>query len=173
MNRRQPIRPAVRRPRARGIAIWEMMVALALLATFAAVSVQLIRSSLRVPHRAAEAGELAGRFDAALGQLRRDVWGATAVKREGQDGRTIRIEHDGVPPIGWAITDDGALLRTGGAMAAPAAMERQEWAGVGRGMKFDADGSVLLLVEPPGRATDGRRIPLVNPLQASRGRTPS
>src|SRR5688500_17847103 len=57
-----------------GFILFEMMVTIALLATFALVSTQLLQRSLTVAHDANRVAGLASTFDTALGQMRRDVW---------------------------------------------------------------------------------------------------
>ena len=140
------------------------MLALSLLSAFALVAMKLVSTSLRVSHEAGNASNMTLRFDGALDQLRRDVWGAAKI--ETPDGQTLRVEtaSDG-GPITWSVADDGTLART----AASAENSRQEWSGVARGVTFESDGKVVLLVEPSGPGGDRRRIPVASQVALAKG----
>ena len=150
-----------------GFTLFEVMLALTMLSTFGLVAMKLVSTSLRVSHDAGNASNLTLRFDGALDQIRRDVWGATKI--ETPDALTLRVETgaaEGVS-ITWSVADDGSLVRAVGA----ADDSRQEWSGVARGITFEADGPVLLLVEPPGPGGDRRRVPLASQVALARGGT--
>jgi hypothetical protein len=142
------------------------MTAIILLAAFRVVGTQVLRIGLRAPREGGDAAAMQARFDAAVGQLRRDVWGSS--KFEVIDLQTVRIERPERPAVTWSVTDEGALARTL-ATAPPVGEEsddaaRREWAGVARGVTFVAAGPVLSLVEPSGHAGEGRRVPRVSQL---------
>ena len=149
--------------RQRGIMIYEMMLALSLLSTFAVGATYLFRSSLRVTAHADESVERASRFDDAIGQLRRDVWGAA--KFEASDARMVRIERAGEPPITWSIDKAGTLIRASGADS-----DRREWRGVAEGVSFETRDAILVLVEPPdARGGEGRRLPFASQVILAKG----
>jgi type II secretory pathway component PulJ len=152
------IRPIARR----GFVLWEVLIALALLMIFFAATTHLLRASMQIPYRANQADALASRFDVALTTLRADVWGASAVTAEGADGHAIRIERADGPAVTWKIGDDGAFKRSS------AQQQGQDWADVAKGLKFEVEGPLVLLVEPPDAHGDGRRIPLMRALHLSK-----
>jgi hypothetical protein len=151
--------------------LWDVLIALGLIALFLTVTTKILHASMRIPYRANELETLATRFDGAVEQLRRDTWNSTALAAVGQDGRSVRIDRGGGGgggddgPITWAIDDAGALSRTD--------KEKQSWPGVAKGMTFQVDGSVLILVEPPDAHGDGRRIPMTSALSFARQGRPS
>ena len=154
-----------RRVRRRGIMLVEVLSAIILLAAFMIVSTQVLRTSLRAPQAGGDAAAGQARFDAALAQLRRDVWGAG--KFEVIDPQTLRVERPGRPVVSWSVVEDGSLVRT--LAQADAAGEqsepmRREWPGIAKGVTFEAAGLVLTLVEPAGPSGDARRVPLVSQL---------
>lgn len=151
--------------RPRGLLLYELMLGLTILATFAAVATYVMRSSLRVARRADEAVERGSRFDAATEQLRRDVWGASVLATP--DPRTVRIERAGGPPITWTLGDAGTLVRTADGEPTP-----REWAGVVEGVSFEAAGPMLVLIEPPDfRGAPGRRVPFASQVALAKGGT--
>ena len=154
--------------RPRGLLLYELMLGLTLLATFAAAATYVMRSSLRVAQRADQAVERGERFDAATAQLRRDVWNAAAVRTP--DPRTVRIEPVDGPPITWSVGTGGALTRTVGEND-PAS---REWSGIVDGVSFEArESGTLLLIEPPDfRGGTGRRMPFVSQVAVVREITP-
>ena len=151
-----------RPPRNRGLMIYEVMLGLSLLATFAAGATFLMRSSLRVSERADGAMERAARFDAATEQLRRDVWGAAKV--ETPDARTIKIEREGEPPITWTVGDAATLSREAEGVAL------RDWRDVADGVSFEASGAALVLIEPAdARGNPGRRVPFTSQVMLAAG----
>lgn len=147
----------------RGIMMYEMMLTLTLLATFAIGATYLFRSSLRVARHADESVERASRFDNAAEQLRRDVWGAA--KFDVVDAKTVRIERTGESPITWSIGESGTLVRASNVEA-----ERREWRGVADGASFEQEDSLLVLVEPSdSRGGEGRRVPFTSQIAIAKG----
>jgi hypothetical protein len=156
----------IRVRRRRGVVLWDILIALGLLALFLTVTTKILHSAMRIPYRANELETLATRFDGAVAQLRRDAWNSTTLAAVGQDGKSVRIERGGGDaPVTWAIDDAGTISRTG--------KETQTWPDVAKGMTFQIDGPVLILVEPPDGRGDGRRIPLASAMLLSRQGRPS
>jgi type II secretory pathway pseudopilin PulG len=151
--------------RPRGLLLYELMLGLTMMATFAAAATYVLRSSLRVAQRADQAVERGWRFDAATTQLRSDVWNASAVSTP--DARTVRIERFGEPPVAWTVGDGGTLTRAVG----DADPEPREWAATAEGVSFESSGpATLLLVEPPDfRGGTGRRVPFVSQVALANG----
>jgi hypothetical protein len=146
--------------------LWDVLIALGLLAVFLTTTTQILRATMRLPYRANELETLATRFDGVVEQLRRDVWSSTAIAAVGEDGRSVRIERGaGEPAATWSIDEAGAVTRT--------ESESQGWPGVAKGVTFQIDGAVLVLVEPPDTGGEGRRIPLVSAVSLARQRRPS
>jgi type II secretory pathway component PulJ len=147
--------------------LWDVLIALGLLAVFLTVTTKILQATMRIPHRANELETLATRFDGVVEQLRRDAWNSTAVSAVDQDGKSVRIERagDGEPSVTWAIDDAGTVSRT--------EKDTQTWPGVAKGMTFQIDGPVLILVEPPDDRGEGRRIPLASAVSLARQGRPS
>jgi hypothetical protein len=125
-----------------------LMVVLVLLGVFALVAVRLTSTALRVHGEAGRVQTEARLSDAALGQLRRDVWGAREVTLAGT--QSVRIDADGGPQVVWGVDAAGTLWRAerGPAEAPvvtgegpPASAPR--WRDVGRRMSFAWDGVAL------------------------------
>jgi hypothetical protein len=141
----------------------EMMLAIILFGVFMLVAVQVLRTSLRASHAADEAAAAGLRFDGAVGQLRRDLWGASKVEAVGAKG--VRLERPGQSAVTWSVSDDGSLVRT--LAQAPAAddetdAERREWPGVAKHVQFQVNGAVVSLVESDAPGSGGRRVSLVS-----------
>lgn len=152
--------------RRRGVMLWDMLIALGLIAVFLTVTTKILLATMRIPYRANQLETLAARFDGVVGQLRRDAWNSTALAAVGQGGKSVRIERGGgEAPVTWAIDDGGTISRT--------EKETQRWADVAKGMTFQVDGPVLILVEPADSRGDGRRIPLVSAVSLARQGRPS
>jgi hypothetical protein len=165
MNRRNR---KLRVPRRRGVMLWDVLIALGLIAVFLTVTTKILHATMRIPYRATELETLATRFDGAVEQLRRDVWNSTALVAIGQDGRSVRIERGGgEASVTWAIDDTGAVSRT------ESGQEKQSWPGVAKGVTFQLDGPLLVLIEPPDDRGEGRRIPLVSAVSIARQGRPS
>ena len=148
--------------RNRGLMIYEVMLGLSMLATFAAGATYLMRSSLRVSERADGAVERGARFDAATEQLRRDVWGASKV--ETPDERTVTVERSGEAPITWTLGDAGTLKR------AVEGADSREWRDVAEGISFASSGPALVLIEPADAGGNpGRRVPFISQVMLAAG----
>jgi type II secretory pathway component PulJ len=149
------------RPHRQGMMLYEALIAVMFMAVFATLSVEVVRSTLRVSRDAGEAAALSARFDGAVAQLRRDVWGAAKVSST--DPATLRIELPNAKPVMWTVTKDGALSRA-------AESDHQKWPEVAAGLTFEADATTVTIVEPMTARRDARRIPLVSQLAvAGRG----
>jgi hypothetical protein len=122
----------------RGFLLVELLLTLILLAAFAAIATPVLRWSIRTlvaPPPAA----VAGRLDAAVGSLRRDVWGAVNLAAPSPhelqlttaDGRTVR----------WHV-GPGELLQRG----------EQHWSGLFPDAAVAIDGAAvrLTLADRPG-----------------------
>jgi hypothetical protein len=120
----------------------------------------MVRATLRVSHEAGDAAAATTRFDGAVSQMRRDVWEAEVL--ESPDARTVRIQTTGNATITWTADEQGSLVRR-------VSSERsgQSWLDVGRGLSFETDGPVLLLVDPQADGA-ARRMPLVSQVALSR-----
>jgi hypothetical protein len=142
--------------------LWDVLIALGLTALFLSATTQILRATMRIPYRANAAEARATRFDGLVDQLRRDVWNATSLAAAGggREGRSVRIDHGaGEPPVTWTIDDAGSISRTDAG--------KQTWADVAKGMTFQIDGPLLVLIEPPDARGEGRRIPLVSAVSLS------
>ena len=138
----------------RGFMLLEMIAALILLTAFALVASQLFTWSMRVVREAPPAEEQLLSFDSMVEALRADAWSAERVQVE--DERTVRVGE-----VRWAVTDDGAVVRT-------ARDESRVWPGVGTRVRFVADDAgVVVRVLDRGGAEAGR-ILVVSELQLLR-----
>lgn len=165
----------LRRRRARGFMMFEMLVALGLLAAFALIAVKLMTTSIKLSHDAAEADSRAIRFESALAVLRADAW--NMVSFDLPSPRTARLTRaDGSLAV-WSADAEGGLSRTLSAADGRGYPERRAWAALPPGLTFEQAGGVLLLVEPArakrprgSRADDAslaapaepRRVPLLS-----------
>ncbi len=149
--------------RRRGMMLYEVMIGVILMAAFATLAVEVIRSSLRVSRDASEAAGLNARFDGAVAQLRRDVW--SAAKITAANPTTLNIEVPNAKPITWTVTKEAALVRS-------LESERQAWPEVAAGITFESDATTVALVEPATSRRDARRIPLVSQLAVAGKGTP-
>ena len=155
-------------PLRRGVMLWDVLIALGLIALFLTVTTKILHASMRIPYQANQVETLATRFDGVVEHLRRDAWNSTAVAAVGQDGRSVRIERGGgEPPVTWTIDDAGDISRT------ETEQDKQSWPGVAKGMTFQIDGPALILIEPPDTRGDGRRIPLTSAVSLARQGRPS
>jgi hypothetical protein len=154
-------------PHRRGVMLWDILIALGLIATFLTVTTKILYATMRIPYRANELERLATRFDGAVAQLRRDVWNSTAITAvAGQDGKSVRIEHGGdEAPVTWAIDEAGAISRT--------EKDKRIWPDVAKGMTLQIEGPMLILIEPPDARGEGRRIPLASAVSLARQGRPS
>jgi len=140
-----------RRARARGFGLIMMMVVIGLLGVFALVSTRLIHTTLGLYREAGRIDDEARWVDAALRQLRSDVWSARQVTPNGPRSLTIDTGPAGVSgaAVQWRVDADGALVRTGPGAGA----EAQRWPEVGARLAFDWDG-VALTVRGADRGAD-------------------
>jgi hypothetical protein len=146
--------------------LWDVLIALGLVAVFLTVTTRILHATMRIPYRANELEALATRFDGSVERLRRDMWHSTALAAVGQDSRSVRIERGGgEPPVTWAIDDAGTISRT--------EKDKQIWPAVAKGMTFKVDGPVLILIEPPDARGEGRQIPLASAVSLARQGRPS
>jgi hypothetical protein len=90
--------------------LFEMMVALGLLATFALVATKVLTTSTHVTYEATGAQNRALRFESVVGGLRRDVWRATRV--EVPSATTVRLTHADGSGVVWTAEAGGGLART-------------------------------------------------------------
>ena len=132
-----------------GFSILVLMVVLALLGAFALVATRLIAASLRVH---ADAGQILGErrmLDAALDQLRRDVWSATKVRIE-PGGAVVHVDRGDGTAVAWIVDGNGTLLRAERGRGEPPVVSwappkagAPRWPGVGRRLSFEWDGLAL------------------------------
>jgi hypothetical protein len=170
------------RSRPRGFMLFEMLIALGVLAAFALIAVKLLTTSLRLAHDAGAARDRALRFESAVGVLRADVWGAAGVELPAPGTARITL-GDGSIAV-WSADAQGALSRTLTAPAGDGYPDRLEWAALAPpGLAFERADGVLLLVEPPppphprprrGPAAEAdappaepRRVPIVSQVSPS------
>ncbi len=151
----------------RGLTLAHVLVALALLSAFSLAATELLRSTLRVSRDSNEMSGLSARFDAAVVQLRRDVWNAAKLKTP--DERTARVENADGGIVTWAVTEQGGFVRT---ESVADKTDRQEWPAVAAGISFEIDGPVLLLAEAADGRGDGRKIPFVSQIALAREARP-
>jgi type II secretory pathway component PulJ len=162
-----------RRSRRRGLILFEIMVTLALLATFALVSTQLLRRSLSVAHDANLATGLTSTFDSALNQMRRDVWGAARLHTP--DGKTLKIDRADGRRITWSAANPASLVRLVEVSKDSPDTEDlapREWSGIATRATFAVENSVLMLIEPETSRAGARRVPLLNPIGIVREQRP-
>lgn len=172
-----------RRRRARGFMMFEMLVALGVLAAFALIAVKLMTTSIKLSHDAAEADSRAIRFESALAALRADAW--NMVSFDLPSPRTARLTRaDGSLAV-WSADAEGGLSRTLSAADGRGYPERRAWAALPPGLAFGQAEGVLLLVEParakrprgsPGgdaniaAPAEPRRVPLLSQVSLARGK---
>lgn len=127
----------------RGFSMILMLVTITLLGIFAVVSTRLIVATLRLYDEAGRAEGAAMMAEAALANLRRDVWGARRIDADG--ARSLTVETSDKTTVAWRVDADGTLVRkTSGATpgATPAAAPRR-WAELGKRIAFESDGATV------------------------------
>src|SRR5687767_12736706 len=87
----------------RGFALFHVMLVVALFSAFVVVAAKMLRTTMRISAGASAASVAGSRVDGAVGQLRRDAWGAASLAVA--DARTLRIERPGEAPMTWSITE--------------------------------------------------------------------
>jgi type II secretory pathway pseudopilin PulG len=157
-----PLRPISLKHRRHGLTLIDMLIAIGLISIFSVLAVKLVATSMRVSNEATRTQDLSSRFDSAVSQLRRDVWGAA--KLESPDGKSIQISRDGEPAISWKILDDGTISRV-------APDVQQQWAKVGAGMTVKIEGSLVILAESESDRAP-RRIALLSRVVSPEARVP-
>lgn len=147
---------------ARGFTLLHGLVALALLAAFAIATSRLVVFAARLPAQAAETQHARIAFDAAVEQLRADVWAARSVTTG--DGPSVRIDPaDGsAPAVTWQVADNGAIVRSQATTRDDDddARPSRRWPGIGRGMTFEWDGTALTVSHATGPDGPAGRIVL-------------
>ena len=166
-----PDGPIQRRPF--GFSILILMVVLALLGAFALVSTRLIASALRVH---ADAGQVLGErrmLDAAVEQLRRDVWSATQVRIEA-GGTPVRLDRGDGTAVVWIVDGNGTLLRAERGLGEPPVVPwaapkagAPRWPGVGRRLLFQWDGAALTVRGADAGADRAGGLRLVSQVRAA------
>ena len=168
--------------RARGFMLFEMLVALGLLAAFALIAVKLMTTSIKLSHDAAEADSRAVRFESALAVLRADAW--NAVKFELPAPGTARLTRGDGSTAVWSADAEGGLSRTLSAADGRGYPESRAWGSLPPGLTFEQADGVLLLVQPArakrprgsrGEANlaapaEPRRVPLLSQVNLARGK---
>jgi Flp pilus assembly protein TadG len=139
MNGERPRGTARRRRGAFTLA--HVLIALPLLAVFAFVSTQLLRTSWRATADVRVAAESAARLDSALHRLRADVWSAKELSMEGTSAQLLQPDGSFVT---WNVGPAaGTLVRTVNTGASP-----MHWDGLPQGVGFAADGPALRVSVP-------------------------
>lgn len=136
--------------RRRGIAIYMMLVALAILGVFAVVSSRLWLATLRTTQRAGEATTRAMRLDGMLRQLRQDVWNAKELRSE--DPGPVTIVSPDSRTVVWRAADDGTLTRSEGD-------ESRRWSEPGVKPSLRLDSPLVVLSITQGSDVDELVLP--------------
>jgi hypothetical protein len=138
-----------RRSRA-AFALIILLVALVLVSVFALVAARLIGTALRVHGDVGRIQAETRAADAAVSQLRRDVWGARSVTVAG--GKSVRIDAGGRESVAWGVDAAGTLWRAERAPGAPPLVPGEgppasapRWRDVGARMTFAWDGAALVV----------------------------
>ena len=140
-------------PRARGYMIFEMMVALGILAFFALLATALFGNSMKLVREGAATQDRLARYDAAVAELRRDVWSATQIETPAPGTARLTLADGSVAE--WVTDDQGGLTRTLAGAGDDGAGEpaRRAWSAAAPGLTFrESDGVLFLIEQAPRRA---------------------
>lgn len=94
--------------RRRGFTLLMFLIVLGMMSVGAVLATRLFQSATRTTVATQDAHTRALRFDNMLGQLRRDVWGASAVAAT--DAKAVDLHRSG-GAVRWRIQGDGAVTR--------------------------------------------------------------
>jgi hypothetical protein len=132
-----------------------MLVVLGLLGVFAVVATRLIHTTLGLYREAGRVEDEAQWVDAAVRQLRRDVWSAGEVTLQGT--QAVTVSTGGTGAVEWRVDPQGALVRSALVRSAPGggdgAGATRRWPEVGGRLTFAWDG-VALTVRGADRGAD-------------------
>lgn len=94
-----------------GLTLFEMLVALSLLAVVGLVTAQLFRGTINVHRETSAAHDALSRSQRLADRLRRDAWGAAAI--ESVDGK-LRLTDVGGVAVAWGVEEGTTLVRESG-----------------------------------------------------------
>ncbi len=143
----------------RGFTLFELLFAVSLLALLAVV----VRPVLRWTVRSMSAPPATAlRLDAAVDDLRHDVWAATAVTAPSP--HELSLVGPGARTVTWHVGPGDALRRSTGPSAVPAttrpAAGDRAWAGLFPDATVTADGAAVRLTVAGDRGRPGRAVVL-------------
>ena len=142
----------IRRTDARAFMLWELMMALGLLAVIALLAGQIFLALNRTSVEVAKQHTAQSAFDQATRELRGDVFIATQIRL--QDSRLVLQTADG-QKIDWQA--DESLKRTSG-------KDVRKWKDLGAHLTFAVNGPTVILRQEPIASDSGGE--LVLPSQA-------
>ncbi len=136
--------------RRRAFTIPELLLAIGVLAIFAAAAAQLFHATFRVSHATAQRQDAAASFDAALAAIRDDAWVATEIAAP--DPATAKLGG-----VTWSVKET-TLTRDPGDGRPP-----RKWPAP-NGLTFatENDGVVLLLRVPAGTGERGGDVRMIS-----------
>ncbi len=137
--------------RRKGISLYEIVVSMGIFVIAMNLSAQMFRSLILT---GADSGKLLNEsagVDAAIGKLRRDVWGASQINVS--DSHTAQLGTSAT----WTILPD-RVERTG------SDGKTEQWAGIGKNWSFARDGAALTISDDtaPGSAQGATAVRLVS-----------
>jgi prepilin-type N-terminal cleavage/methylation domain-containing protein len=149
----------------RGFSLLEMAVVVIVLAIATGVLSQVFELAIRSMEQTAAAADRSARMDAALGQLRRDVWQSRDVQATAAGDLLHVLTPDGA--VRWQIDPDGMLTRTvepGGVGEAA-----RSWIDTAEHWSFQSgDGSAVLV----DASRDGGRMTFMSQIRLDRSEHP-
>jgi type II secretory pathway component PulJ len=154
----------IRRSRSpRGFTLGHLLIALPLLAVFAVVSTQLLRTTWRTSADVRVTAEANARFDTAIHRLRADAWGASGMTAGGTTA-TLR-QPDGRSVVWQMNPASRALVRTvsSGGDAATAPADALSWEQVPV-LGFSVEGPALRVSIPDPSAGRTDEMTLISQL---------
>lgn len=147
--------------RSGGFTLLEIIVVIGLVAVVGLVSTQVFVATLRVWKTSAREQATQSRFDLAVGQLRRDVWSASAI--ESPNPASLEIQNP-AGLIHWTADPQHGLRRS-----SDRPEDLRQWPELGR-MKFKAEGPMLNIRLEPTHEEAGGQMVLVSQSMMLAGR---
>lgn len=141
----------------------ELIIVLGLVAFVTIVAANLFRATLRTWRESAATQAAQARFDQATGQLRRDLWSATAIDVPGPRTAVLQTPEGRVQ---WDAIDPGGLARS--AAAGPA--DHRRWEHLGD-LTFAARGPTLVVQVEPNQQEAGGEMVLTSQSMLLAGRS--
>ena len=146
----------------RGTTLIEALAVIALLGAAMVAALIVFRQNLVIWHDIDHREMTVAGFDSALGELRRDVWGAAGLTVK--DG-VLKLELPGEAEIDWSMSKVGTAIRT---TAVAGTTSEREWAELPE-IRFEANATgVIVHVAGAGESPDGE-LRLLSQLRIMRG----